>query len=116
VASQGEAVTVRTPRIKDTSLLAALKLHYDECEITGETYDLHLHHVIFKSHGGDDLRGNIICISGDLHDQYHRGRSDARRRIADHVAAHRPDVVGYITLKLGSSDAYQAWLSRHGIS
>ena len=102
-------------RIKDTALLSALKLYYDECEITGETSRLHLHHVILKSQGGDDLRENILCVAGWLHDDYHQARKEARYMIARHVATLRPDVALYVSEKLGSEDAYEWWLEQHGV-
>jgi 5-methylcytosine-specific restriction endonuclease McrA len=100
-------------RIKDGALLRLLKLRCDECEITGETGDLHLHHVIFKSQGGDDVAANIVCCHGRLHDDYHRGKEAARKAIGSHVSARRPDTVRYLAEKLGSASACEAWLERH---
>lgn len=92
-----------------------LKHHSDECEVTGVTAGLHLHHVIFKSHGGDDLRCNIICISDTLHTRYHAADAVARRMVAEHVDTFRPDVACYIAEKLGSAGALLDWFARHGI-
>lgn len=103
-------------RIKDTALLAILKLEYDSCEITGATDNLDLHHVILKSgaHRGDDLRQNIICLEHNLHMKYHRGDLEAMRAVARHVNSKRTDVAAYISEKLGSPEALLHWFERHG--
>jgi len=104
-------------RIKDPALLRYLKLSYDECEISGETQNLHLHHVIFKSgaHRGDDLRSNIICLAGWLHEAYHRGDPEARLLLALHVNEVRTDVAAYIAEKLDGPEALLSWFERHGL-
>jgi len=109
----------KSPRIKDPGLLRMLKYEYDECEITGVTERLHLHHVVLKSSGGgvsgDDVRENIICINEDLHTRYHRGDSEARRLIGHHVDTRRPDVARYLHDKLGGAEALIEWFARHGV-
>jgi hypothetical protein len=102
-------------RIKDPALLELLKYEHDCCELTGETENLHLHHVIFKSHGGDDLRANIVCMVGWLHDAYHAGDRAARQRLAHHVNTERTDVAAYISEKLSGPEALLEWFSRHGL-
>lgn len=104
-------------RIKDPALLRLLKLEFDSCEITEETGDLHLHHVVFKSgaHRGDDLRENIICLAGWLHEAYHRGDTEARLLLARHVNEVRTDVAAYISEKLGGPEALISWFERHGL-
>lgn len=106
-----------SPRIKDPTLLRLLKFESLECEISGVTDGLHLHHIILRSgaHRGDDVRENIICISEDIHMSYHRGDSEARKLIGHHVETKRPDVARYIAEKLGSPDALLEWFARHGI-
>lgn len=102
-------------RIRDTALMKLLKFRFDCCEITGVTSGLHLHHVIYKSHSGDDLVANIICMSDTLHTRYHAGDPVARRLVAEHVDTLRPDVACYIAEKLGSAEALLEWFERHGI-
>lgn len=92
-----------------------LKFEYDECEITGATSGLHLHHVIFRSHGGDDLRCNIICMAEAVHSPYHRGNPRVQTMVARYVDEHRPDVACYIAEKLGGADPLLEWFARHGI-
>jgi hypothetical protein len=102
-------------RIKDPALLALLKFEYDECELTGETFGLHLHHVILKSQGGDDLRENIICVVQWKHDAYHAGDAGVRLEIATFIDQQRPDVGCYIAEKLGGAEQLLVWFERHGL-
>lgn len=44
------------------------------CEICGRPPDwrgLGKHHKVFRSHGGDDTRENIVWACGDCHDEKH---------------------------------------------
>lgn len=107
---------LKSPRIKDTMLLKLLKFEYDECEISGETSGLHLHHVIFKSQGGDDIRSNIICVVDSFHTLYHAGDPETRNMFAKHIDTHRPDTACYIAEKLGGAPALLEWFSRHGVA
>ena len=100
-------------RIKDPVLMRLLKHESDECEITGVTVGLPLHHVIFKSHGGDDLRQNIICMVDWLHDRYHASDPKAMELLARHIEERRSDVAAYISEKLGSPGALVEWFDRH---
>lgn len=102
-------------RIKDPALLELLKYEYDECELTGETYNLHLHHVIFRTQGGDDLRSNIVCMVGYYHDLYHGGDAETRQQLAHHVNTKRTDVAAYISEKLAGPEALLEWFARHGL-
>lgn len=100
-------------RIKDPALLGLLKYELDECELTGVTINLHLHHVVFKSQGGDDLRQNIICMADWLHERYHAGDPKVREMLARHVDEYRSDVAAYISEKLGSPGALVEWFNQH---
>lgn len=100
-------------RIKDPALMTLLKWECDECELTGETDDLHLHHVIFKSHSGDDLRQNIICVVEWMHSRIHAGDPVAKQHLSAHVEFKRTDIAGYISEKLGGPDALLEWFNRH---
>lgn len=102
-------------RIKDPALLTRLKFEYDECELTGETQSLHLHHVIFRSHCGDDLRQNIVCMARWKHDLYHAGDPQTMFELAVLVEHVRSDVAGYISEKLGSPAALLVWFAKHGL-
>jgi len=99
-------------RIINTELLALIRLEHDCCEITGRVGTLHLHHVIYRSHGGDDLRHNILTMASDLHHRYHQSNPNALFAVGTHVRDHRPDILQYITAKMG--DGYASmWLARH---
>jgi hypothetical protein len=100
-------------RIKDPVLMRLLKHEYDECELTGVTAGLHLHHVVFKSHSGDDLRQNIVCMVDWLHERYHAGDPMAMELLARHIEERRSDVAAYISEKLGSPGALVEWFERH---
>jgi len=94
-----------------------LKHQMDACEITGLTavqsgLRLHLHHVILRSQGGDDVEENILCVTGDLHESYHRSSRMARHSIAMHVWSNRPDVWAYLGRKLGASGR-EEWFRSH---
>ena len=95
--------------------MALLKFEYDCCELSGVTYNLHLHHVLFRSHGGDDVRANIVCMSNELHEAYHRSDAVARLMLAEHVFRKRRDVYAYLALKLGPGPR-DLWLEDHGLA
>ena len=103
----------KEPRRRDSNLLALLKFEYDCCEITGFTRGLHLHHVILRSQGGDDVRANIVCMSDDLHDRYHAADKAVWKQLAEHIATYRPDTMIYLAKKLGK-DGCEVWFERHG--
>ena len=107
--------TKSAPRIKDPALLKLIKMEADECEISGVTNGIHLHHVVYRSHGGDDLRCNLVCLSEEIHTQYHAGNPWARGLLGRHIDANRPDVACYIAEKLGGAEALLEWFSRHAI-
>ena len=98
-------------RVKDTDLMRLLHISADECEVTGKTGRLHLHHVLYRSQGGDDVRANLWMVDEDLHLAYHHGDPEARRVMAAHVEK-RPDTRFYLREKLGQ-DAFNIWLGRH---
>lgn len=103
------------PRIKDPALLRALKIEYTCCEITFETGVLPLHHVIFKSQRGDDVRANIVCLVERLHLAVHAGDPKAKCRLAQYIHESRPDVAEYIDRKLDGETPLLAWYERHGL-
>jgi hypothetical protein len=104
-----------TARINDPILLRLLKHEFDECEVSGSMNNLHLHHVIYRSQGGDDLRCNIICLSEEIHTQYHAGNPWAKGLLGRHVDESRPDVASYIAEKRGAGYLLE-WFDRHGLA
>lgn len=103
------------PRIKDVPLLKLLKLECDECELSGLTTGLHLHHVIYKSHGGDDVRSNIVCMNDELHRAYHQGDTEVRAHLGWLVHKRRLDTANYIAAKLGGGVPLLEWFARHSV-
>jgi hypothetical protein len=99
------------PRRRDPGLLSILKLEHDCCEITGVTWDLHLHHVHLRSRGGDDVRSNIVCIDQKLHERYHRGDDEVRAMLAWHVHDRRPDVAAYLDSRVDGG--FDRWFTDH---
>lgn len=107
--------TRRKPRVKDPNLLACLKVEYDCCEVTGVVDSLHLHHIVYRSQGGDDTRANIICLDRDFHDRYHQADPVARLMLAEHLVRNRPDTLAYLADKVGV-DTRDVWLEQHGVA
>lgn len=105
---------LKAPRIRDYRLMQYLKLNSDECALTGVVHDLHLHHVIFRSQGGDDVKANIVCMTEIAHGAYHAGDPVAKRMLAEHIKEARPDTATYIASKLGPGGC-EAWFERHGV-
>ena len=48
-----------------------LKLKIRECCVCGTTWNIHLHHVVFRSQGGDDTEANIVGLCEYHHRQIH---------------------------------------------
>lgn len=102
-------------RRRDPDLLRLLKYEYDCCDICGVTEPLHLHHVLLRSQGGDDVRANIICLCMGCHDDYHRNSgTGARRRVAEYVRLERPDTIAYMVEKLGEGAVDNWFALRNG--
>ena len=99
-------------RLSDPPLLRLLHFEYDECVLCGITKSLHLHHVLLRSQGGDDVRANILPLCLDDHEGYHLRRADLRKRLAAYILEHRPDTREYLAEKLGGEGA-EHWFERH---
>ena len=91
-----------------------MHFEHDECALCGTTQSLHLHHVLFRSHGGDDVRANLLALCHDDHDGYHLCRGDVRERLAAYITQNRRDTVEYLVEKLGENGA-EEWFARRSI-
>lgn len=100
-----------TPRIRDPLLLELLKLEYDECELSGRTEGMHLHHVVFRTHGGDDVRANIVNLDDRFHSLYHGANREVMQALAIYVRDFRQDTVAYINRKVDGG--FDLWFDRH---
>lgn len=99
-------------RRRDPDLLRLLKFEKDECELCGGVWHLHLHHVLFRSQGGDDVRANIVCLCRGCHEQYHANQN--RGEFAAYIASGRPDVVEYLVEKHeNGKDGVAHWFDVH---
>lgn len=99
-------------RVRDAALLRLLHFEYDECALCGTTDALHLHHILLRSQGGDDVRANILPLCLYDHEGYHHRRGDIRARLGAYVRDNRPDTREYLVEKLGGEGA-QHWYDIH---
>lgn len=103
----------REPRRRDPALLKLLHFEFDSCVLCGTTHQLHLHHVVFRSQGGDDIRSNLVMFCLECHQGYHTSRSDGYgARLATYIQGYRPDTYAYLVEKLGVSGA-EVWFEKH---
>lgn len=98
-------------RRRDPGLLRLLHYEFDECALCGATGGLHLHHVLLRSRGGDDVRENLVPLCHQHHHEYHQGE---RQRLGEYLLTHRPDVCAYLVDKLGE-DAAGNWFAIHNV-
>jgi hypothetical protein len=89
----------RLKRIVDNTVLAIAKLFYRECAICGGTRELHVHHIVFRSQGGDDVDGNLCGLCRTHHDQIHAGEKLAWVALKAYIFFERPDTVLYLEEK-----------------
>lgn len=91
------------PRIRNPDLLRILKFRLRECAVCGSTWDIHLHHVLYKSRRGDDVEANIAPLCEYHHRQIHAHDEITWRSLAVYVDQERPDIAAYLESKLGHS-------------
>lgn len=89
------------PRIIDNAALAIAKLYYRECAICGSTQNVHVHHIVFRSQGGDDVDANFCGLCLLHHDEIHANKALAWLGLKVYVHAERPDTMEYLRHKLG---------------
>lgn len=78
-----------------------------ECALCGVTDWLQVHHILFRSQGGDDVKANLCLLCQSCHDALHAYDSQTWNSLFMYVLNHRPDTYEYLEEKLGTSaDVY----------
>ena len=96
-------------RIRDTDALRRKLLSDRECRAHGGSAS-DPHHLIFKSHGGDDVEDNIIPLCHDCHMRFHRAdyarndRGELPRGFRPAVALDAREIGREIALNLALSE------------
>lgn len=102
-------------RIKDPTLLSILHRDWRTCALCGETRRLSLHHI--HKHPRDDVRGNLVMLCGDgvqgCHGLIEAAHRETREWLGLYIIKDRPDVIEYLSEKLGSGTAARAWIERY---
>lgn len=113
----GEPDPKPAKRVRDSKARERAKLLRPWCEACGlglgelgaQGLGLDAHHVLFRGQGGDDVQGNLfnLCGSGTTgcHGLVHAAHRETRELIGRKIVARRPDVVAYLTDKLGKEGA-----------
>lgn len=92
-------------RVRDLDLLRILKLRWDSCALCDGIHDLHLHHLCYRSQGGDDVEANLVALCSRCHSRIHARDPDAWMALGAYVHSERPDVLAYLERKLGTEHA-----------
>ena len=93
-------------RIRDPHLLKRMKLMQDCCCICGTTWHLHLHHIVYRSHSGDDVEANLASLCLGHHQLIHRRHETTWLSLRRYIESERPDTLAYIARKVGNVDAF----------
>jgi hypothetical protein len=75
----------------------------DECCVACGLRTSHLHHIIYRSEGGDDLPVNLCPLCDICHDKLH-GHRGGWERVAGHIRAYvlgRTSRTDYVLKKVG---------------
>lgn len=91
-----------SPRIVDNTAVAIAKLYYRECAICGTTQNIHVHHIVFRSQGGDDVDANFCGLCLFHHEEIHANKAMAWLALQVYVQFERPDTQVYLEQKLGA--------------
>lgn len=77
-----------------------------ECAICGTSWHLNVHHVTFRSHSGDDLPANLVCLCAGHHALIHRRHSVTWLSLRRYIEEERPDTLAYLQQKVGDVDSF----------
>lgn len=92
-------------RIRDPQAVSRFLLYSRWCEACGNPSD-HAHHVLFRSHGGDDVPANLLALCHRCHRGFHDG-STLDRHAVGMAVRRRTDILDYLEEK-----AHGAFLDR----
>jgi hypothetical protein len=103
-------------RIRDPELMKQLHLEWTECFLCFRaTGRLSLHHI--HKHPRDDLRENLVMLCGDgvrgCHGQVELRDPSSCALLGLYLVKERPDVVRYLSERLGGTEQASAWLERY---
>lgn len=88
--------------------MAIAKLYYRECAICGETSDLQIHHIVYRSQGGDDVDANLCCLCRQHHDEIHAGKELAWLALKTYIFFERQDTLLYLEAKFEEPERFFA--------
>lgn len=98
-------------RVKNPKVMRDKHVRGVICVLCGDPGSLH--HVYPKGQGGDDVPENLVGLCGDgtrgHHGQVENGDVWARQELGAVLLTDRPDVIFYMTGKLGE-EAGREWL------
>lgn len=100
-------------RVKDTAALRRKVRRDPSCRACGER-GTDAHHVIFRSHGGDDVEENIVCLCNVCHRLLHYSAHDEdRHRVRSEIGQRLTSAeMGYAVRRLGKVEG-RSFLRRH---
>ena len=105
----------RSGRSKDPQAMRRAHVQRTPCAVCGDTGSPTLHHVLPRSHGGDDNPANLVALCGSgtagCHGMIEANDVAVRKELGAHIRLARPDTVEYVRGKLGSA-AGDDWLRR----
>jgi hypothetical protein len=67
----------------------------------------HLHHLVFRSGGGDDVPANLIPLCKDCHQAFHLGDAEVAQTIGDNLSMRE---IGYVLEKKGTDYLLRRYL------
>jgi 5-methylcytosine-specific restriction endonuclease McrA len=70
-----------------TEYKAVLKRDNNQCYYCGSN-NIHIHHIIYRSLGGANIRQNMICLCKEHHDQVHARGKEATNELIEIMRGH----------------------------
>lgn len=77
-----KAVPKPEKRIRNRALLKAMREEIPYCERCGAPGHGGLHHIKYRSQGGDDIKENLIRLCAQCHTDIHNARYHHRELVA----------------------------------